>query len=646
MCGIAGYVRNRVETRALGPLVHTLRAIGHRGPDDEGLTVINRQARSYRDFATDQSASGTGYDRLDPGHAMDHDVALGHRRFSIVDLSIAGHQPLWTPDRKVCVSVNGEVFNHRELRAELETLGWSFNSTSDTELLAIAYQQWGTDCFQRFNGFWALSLYDAERNQVLLARDRLGKAPLYFACAADGVYWASEVNAVRDLAPGSFDVRDQSVVDFASWQRRDYYHTTFFEGIQTLPNATYAWIRSDGTLDQTRFWQVPTERMDASALSPQDAAGELRSLLSDAVRLRLQADVPASVQVSGGMDSSSVLALAAQEADQVTAFTVRFPGSSVDEEPFARMVAERYKSNVDYVVFEPPDSDLLDAIDSFVGLMGEPFHSPNLYTANGIWKVIADKGFRVNLYGSGGDEVLAGYSKDYYYPYLRHLATNGRIRQAVHELRSFSERGPGPFGIDYFLRAARSLPYGQQLSWALKDRQLRKIDPFVSPEGLRPRRGPAEAIEERMIDLVSDQLLNYWLRIDSQSSMSIPLELRNPFLDYRIVEYCFRLPLEYLMRDGWMKWILREAMDKDLPTDVTWRRNKAGFPFPLQDWLLTHEQRFLAMLTPLDCPYIDNKGLHDNWKALANGNPHRLWGLVSLALWWKKVIQGDQLEAA
>lgn len=645
MCGIAGYVRAAASALSLQPLVHGLRVLGHRGPDDEGLTVIDRAGRDRLDFITDASAAGVELRPLDRSARPVHDIAFGHRRFSIVDLSTKGHQPMWTLDGRVCVCVNGEIYNHVALREELAGLGWEFASTSDSEVLAVAYRQWGTDCFARFNGFWALSLYDADRNQVLLARDRLGKAPLYYAVSGRDVYWASEIGVVRSLCPTECTVRDQSVVDFMRWHRKDIGHSTFFNEIETLDNACYAWIGDGGSLDVTRYWELPTERMTVDDVSIDEAATELKRLLTDAIRLRLRADVPASVQVSGGMDSSSILAIAAEESTDVSAFTVRFPGSEVDEEPYARMVAERFPETVTYNVFEPPDTDLLDAADSFIGLMGEPFHSPNLYTANSIWQVIASEGFRVNLYGSGGDEMLAGYSQQTFYPYIRRLLGQGRIGQARRELVALTDREPGRFGSDYLLRAARCLPYGERMSRMLKEHRARRHDDaFVPPPGVRPGPGPAEAINPRMIDLATDQLLSYWLRIDSQSSMSVPLELRNPFLDYRVAEFAFSLPLEYLMRDGWMKWMLRRTMHDDLPPEVTWRRVKAGFPFPLADWLVQHEKRLLSMLADLDCPYVDNRVLASSWPTMAERDPTRLWCVVSVGLWWKKTVAGDSLE--
>ena len=249
----------------------------------------------------------------------------------------------------------------------------------------------------------------------------------------------------------------------------------------------------------------------------------------------------------------------------------------------------------------------------------------------------------MNLYGSGGDEVLAGYSPLYFYPYVRSLAAGGDLRRAWHELTSLTDRAAGPAGVDNLRRALRALPGGREATQAIAGLRLRGTDPFIRPAGVRPRRGPTERIDQRLVDLVDRELLNYWLRIDNQNAMSIPLELRAPLLDHRVVEFAFTLPLGYLMRDGWMKWILRTAIDDDLPPEVTWRRTKAGFPFPLGGWLERHRPRLLAMLADSECPYLDRRRLVDHWSDLAAHAPNRLWALTSLGLWWKKVVEDRAL---
>jgi len=645
MCGIVGYFLSSDKPNHPDLICQSLAAMGHRSPDDEGMVLIAPEGGLEQNLITDNAARDLhGYDHFGAVPTMPHRIGLGHRRFSLVDTSTAGHQPFWSSSGRVCVAFNGEIYNYVELRAELEQQGFRFRTQSDTEVLVCAYEAWGVDCFQRFNGFWALSLYDKARRQLLLARDRIGKAPLYITRSNGGLYWASEIKGLfAMLGKSPFSVREQAIVDFLAWQRRDIYHETFYNEIQSFPNAAYAWVEADGRYRPQSYWQVPSERLDPRELSTGEAAKRLRELLEDAVRLRMRADVPVSVQLSGGMDSSALVALAAQVDAPVSAYTVKFDDTDVDEEVFARRVADRYGERVSYNVIEPPSDDFLEHADHFVALMDEPFHSPNAFTNYRIWTTMAARGFRANLFGSGGDEVLAGYSTTYFPPYLRSLLRQGRIAKGMREFLDLSEHRPGLLGLDYARLASRLIPSLERLGRRLLKAIPPGDNPLVVPPGVQPRPGPANEIGARLIDYVGDWRMNYWLRLDNQISMGVPLELRIPFLDYRVVEFGFTMPLEYLMRDGWMKWLLRTAMTDLLPPEVTWRRQKGGFPFPLTSFLHQYASRILAMIQPLDCPYLDMQKFSAGYEQMRQRDPDALWCLISLAMWWKRCVQGDRL---
>ncbi|HEX2520573.1 MAG TPA: asparagine synthase (glutamine-hydrolyzing), partial [Terriglobia bacterium] len=590
-----------------------------------------------------ENSAGTlqGYEGYEgPGEAKDiqHRIGIGHRRFSIVDTSSAGHQPFWSSDSRVCVAFNGEIYNYVELREELKQKGFRFHTASDTEVLAMAYRAWGVKCFQRFNGFWAVSLYDQERRQILLARDRIGKAPLYVTRDDCGLYWASEIKGLfAMLSSSQFIVHEQAVIDFVTWYRRDLFHETFYNGIRSFPNAAYAWVEADGSYHPVTYWDVPNRRLSLNDISVHEAKDRLKQLLGDAVRLRLRADVPVSVQLSGGMDSSSLLALAANSAQRVHVYTVAFPESEANEESFARKVAEHYNGRVDYSVIEPPPDDILDHADSYIHLMGEPFHSPNQFTSHRIWTAMTKQGFRATLYGAGGDEVFAGYSSDYFLPYLHYLLKQGRSLRFLKEFFLLSEHRPGRLGFDYLRMACRLLPGAPRLYHSLvKDGIPPGCDPFVMPKDVSAHAGPSDDLHGRLIDDMTHWRMNYWLRIDNQNSMGVPLELRLPFLDYRVVEFGFTLPMEFLIRDGWMKWLLRSAVEDLLPRDVVWRKRKMGFPFPLKPWLGHFKGRILSMLQPLDSPYLDMKKFNTGYEAMREHDPTYLWCLISLAMWWKR----------
>lgn len=639
MCGIVGYVTWRKSRADDRPLRTALDEMRHRGPDDEGLVLIHPDKGVRVDLATDGTMAGVTLRHAEGGSDLEsHTVALGHRRFALVDPGPQSHQPFWSPDGTCCVTWNGEIYNYVEIREKLEALGRRFATKSDTEVLLSAYQEWGTACFERFIGFWAIALFDAARGSVLLSRDRIGKAPLYTCRTSSGMYWASEISALRILAQTpAWTFREQAVSDFLRWGIRDIGGETFFNEVQTFPSASYVWVR-DTAVDPKSFWTLPDERLDRNDISPDEAAELVRTTLTDAIRIRLRADVPVGVQVSGGLDSSSILALTAGLTDQVDAYTVSFPNPEANEEPFARAVADMHSATVDYHVLSPPLSDPLKRLDSFIRLMGEPFHSPNQLTNHAIWETIREHGLRGVLYGAGGDEVFLGYPGQYAHPYIRWLIRRGRLLSASRELRSFPARYAKSKLKDWIVRGMLTA-YPPTEEWIQRRSLPLEIDPCHRFRERVPMRHPPFELEARQRANMEVWLIPYWTRIDNQNSMGVPIELRCPFLDHRVVELGFRLPVEYFIHDGWTKWILRVALNDVLPEKVAWRREKMGFPFPLAEWLDRSRSHLMSAFADLDCPYVDSKILSENYERILQIDPNYLWYIVSLSLWWVEAVR-------
>lgn len=645
MCGISGYFLTATVETSPERILRMTRVIAHRGPDDEGITLISPTSSSAIDLTTSDTAKGVpSHQSVESIQKVPHKIAFGHRRFSIVDVSPVGHQPFWSHNRQVCVIFNGEIYNYVELRAELKKIGYVFHTDSDTEVLVQAYIEWGVECFQRFNGFWAISLYDAQKRSVLLARDRIGKAPLYVARTAEGLFWSSEIKGIfAGTDSSAFGVSEQAVYEYVLYGWRDLFHKTFYEGITTFPNAAYAWIEPDGSYQTQKYWELPQRRLSESDISPEEAIEKFRYLLTEAVRLRLRADVPVGLELSGGMDSSALVGLATQTQTNIHAFTVSFPGTDADEEPFARKVVETYRHQIEYTVLQPPQDDLFKQADSYFWLMEEPFHSPNLLSNQSIWKTMAQQGIRVSLNGAAGDEVLAGYRSDYYLPYLRYLLGRGQVLKFTKEFFPFSEHRVEHLGIDYLRTAYHLLPRSLRRFRNSTSIIPQPIDPFIKPLQTETLAGASEEMHQRLIDNMGDWRMNYWMRSGNKSSMGVPVEVRAPFLDYRVVDFSFTLPLGYLIRNGWLKWILRESVKHILPSEVVWRRLKLGFPFPHSEWTAASKEQFFLMVGTLDCPYIDLPKLHLAYSELSRRDPLYLWRIMSLALWWKKCIQGEAL---
>lgn len=670
MCGVAGYAYpsgTGLDDAAM--LVRMVRQLARRGPDDEGLALFAPEARSALAVRTASTVAGARIgpppngvsEPFETADLVTHDdlrfrhrIALGHRRFSIIDPTPAGHQPFWAADGSVCAAFNGEIYDYVELRAELEREGIRFETRSDTEVLVQAFLRWGEECFERFIGFWALALYDRRREAILLARDRMGKAPLYVARRNGRLYWASEIDALR-AAVGwdAFDVRSQAVSDFVVFKLRDVHYATFFDGIESFPRGSWAWVRDDATYSPQAYWTIPSRRRTEREIPSRRAAEDLQGLLGEAVTLRLRADVPLGVELSGGLDSSAIAAVAASRGQSLRAYTVSFPGTEWDEAPFAEAVARRWDGAIEYNVIEPAHGDFFDSADDFVAHMQEPLHSPNVFTKHQIWLAMAERGLRVSLNGAAGDELFCGYPGIYLIAYLSSLLERGKLARAHREASRFVEEPARVRSKLYWLRLAKAAFHSaKRRSNALDARGAQRRSEARAkqllsgvPPAIRERSG---SIETLVAERATDWMLTYWIRLGQQNSMSVPIESRSPLLDHRLVELAFSLPVTYLIRDGWTKWILRQAVADILPDEVTFRRSKLGFPFPIQSWLAENKEKFFAAAGHVSepCPYVDLVSLASSYDRLIGTDPDMLWRAMSVSLWWKRCVLREPLEAA
>jgi len=612
MCGIAGIVHLKNEPVSAQALQAMNRAIVHRGPDDEGYVLIDPSGSQCYEYSGASSPKDVR-DRIPrfSANAPNQRASIGlcHRRFSIIDLTGGAHQPFFDSQRSCCVVFNGEIYNYVELRDLLSGVGVSFRTQSDTEVLLEAYKHWGTSCFSRLNGFWAIALYDFRTKQLILSRDRIGKRPLFWTIAGSQLFFASEIKAllqVPAVAAGR-KINDVAIYRWLVTGQKDLNNSTCFDGIYSLPAGSWAVANSSFPNNARTFWSVPQTRLPESEISTKEAASRLRSLLDDAVRIRLRADVPLSVELSGGMDSSTLVALAARHyPGKITTYTVRFPEKESNEEPFARSVASFYKTN--YQVLQSPIASFWQDILSFTYLEEEPYHSPNLQTNQVIWSQMRAMGTKVSLNGAGGDENFAGYSR-YYLPFQVENLQEGRYRTYVGNALRYSQGRTNIRGLyqpmSRFLKMSAASP--TSLSYYLGTIHLDRL-----PE--------CETLDKVLFGDMTDTLMPYWLRSGDRGYMGIPLEVRAPFLDYRVIELAFQLPVTYLIRDGWHKWILRKAVEDILPADVVWRRQKMGFPFPFARFYDQNKKIIDLILNESRNPLVDlsqSERFRSDWKTLS-----------------------------
>lgn len=629
MCGIAGKVTSGepVQAELLARMCDSIR---HRGPDGEGIH-------------------------------LDGPVGLGMRRLAIIDIA-GGDQPLYSEDRQVVVVFNGEIYNHRELRIELERGGHRFRGHSDGEVIAHLYEERGTECVERLAGMFAFALWDARERRLLLARDRVGKKPLYYARRGGTLLFASEPRAIlldpevpRDVDPRALDaflVNQYVPHDLCA-----------FSALEKLPPATRLLWEPGGEERLERYWSLdyaPKERLSAS-----EAEERLRAAILEATRARLMSDVPLGAFLSGGVDSSIVVAaMAMTSADPVRTFSVAFPGTAVDESPHARAVAERYGTEHTELAVGPADAALLPRI---AWHFGEPFADPAALPTFQLSE-LTRRHVTVALNGDGGDESFAGYRRYWQLARTRPAdALPAPLRRAAatiaaHVAGGTEGRAPLPRAarlaarlalpparryadlFRYFREVDRGGVYAPEFRAAVGD-----ADPLAHVVGAWDRRAGLPAADRLMaVDLdtyLADDLL---AKVDV-TSMANSLEVRSPLLDHRLMELAATMPTRLKLRGTEGKIALREAARDWLPDGIL-DRPKQGFAVPLENWL-RGEMRSLPEELLLD-PAATGRGIFRPGAVQAMIAEHRdgldradqLWAMINLELWFRTCV--DRVAAA
>jgi asparagine synthase (glutamine-hydrolysing) len=487
---------------------------------------------------------------------------------------------------------NGEIYNYLELAAALEKRGRRIRSNSDSEVLLEAFSEYGVDCFSMLRGFWALAVIDHSSGSVRLSRDRLGKKPLYWFKTDGQFLFASEIKGL--LATGLLNTSEnsQAVDNWLSSRLRDVDDSTFFRGVSKVSAGSHGTVEEilDGRAN--RFWSIDKiERLRPSEISIEESVAELRSVLEDAVSIRLRSDLPIAVSLSGGLDSSAIIAYAKQVKPDIKAVTTHFP--TMDETPFAKKVCEHL--DIDLEVVHPNLTGIWDAIDDFQKIMEEPFHSPNLLVSKRNLEMLRERGFGVVLNGAVGDEVFAGYRTSFL-PAQVDLIMSGRIREFLANHRCWTEGRASP----------------------------RKLAGAVWRRLLAGRSSSSMLSEDAHAKLLRT-LVPYWLSSGDKSDMAVPVEVRCPFVDHLVIEFGMRTPSAYLIRDGWHKWLLRKAVEPFLPSEVVWRREKMGYPFPVEEMISTMPDAVRSMIIKQGGQKIDQG----------------LWHHISYVLWRNQFITAE-----
>ena len=623
MCGITGIFETRGAEVDPACLETMTRALAHRGPDESGLW-------------TGPSAG------------------FGHRRLSIIDL-VSGQQPMSNPEGTRWITFNGEIYNYRELRRELEAVGTPFRTNSDTEVLLHLFAKYGPRMLDRLIGMFAFAVFDVPRQQLFLARDRLGKKPLFYFLRDGRFAFASELQALRHAPGFPTEVRTESVAEYLTYQYVPCPHTIFRQ-VRKLPPGTFLQVAAGQSTEPEpqRYWNLRFKPTYGQPIEV--AAEELRSLLADAVRLRLVADVPVGAFLSGGIDSTCVTGLMAERlhGQEVRTFTIGFPEREFDERRFAAISAARFRTTHGTRIVDPQD---FAAVQLLVRHHGEPYADASMLPAY-LLSRFAREEVKVVLSGDGADEVLGGYERyqalrfagwlDGLPPAPRRAWTTPLVAllgKGRHErtwqarLQRFLTLVQMAPGERYFHLVAHFLPglqhdvYGPRLQEAASHPAAAYLE-----QCLAATTTPESAARAAEVDLHSYLVNDILPKVDI-ASMAASLEVRSPFLDHRVVEFAASLPWTFKQRGWQRKRILLRACRDLLPPAIR-RRGKKGFGVPLARWFREDWQALLReiLLDPVCARrgFFRPAGLRGLIDAHTTGRADcssALWTLLVFELW-------------
>ena len=631
MCGIAGIVGDAISINP--SLVERCGTeLNHRGPDDHGFLLWKegKGARLSKDLPD----------------VLDGRVFFAHQRLSIIDLSPAGWQPMGTSDGRYFIVFNGEIYNYVELRRELEKLGWGFRSHSDTEVLLHAYAQWGPSVLNRLSGMFAFAVLDTQERKLFLARDFFGIKPLFYAYHEGAFAFASEIKALLRLPGFPRKVNPGRVYEYLRFGGLDHGRETFFGEIRQLPAAHYLEVSLDHANDgrPVNYWKLDLE--ERTSLSLDDAAENLRTLFLDSVRLHLRSDVPVGACLSGGIDSSSIVAAIRHLEPDVELHTFSYAADdpSVNEERWVDMVGGATRAVVHKV--RPTPEELVKDLDDLIGVQDEPFGSTSIYAQYRVFRLAKEAGIKVVLDGQGADELLGGYAP-YLSTRLASLVAGGAWFEAMH-FTSHARRLPhvrtgtllfsaGGLLLPDFLRPwARRLIKQELTSCWLNDQWF--IDQGVKPaEPYRPR--GKEMLRRHLYESLEFGLRSL-LRYEDRNSMAHSIESRVPFLTPQLARFIYSLPQEYIVdRNGVGKSVFRRAMRGLVPDPILDRQDKIGFATPEQRWLSTLKPWVEAVLnseTARRIPALNHEALIAEWRdVLGKRRPFdwRVWRWINLIRW-------------
>ncbi|HNX06405.1 MAG TPA: asparagine synthase (glutamine-hydrolyzing) [Bacteroidales bacterium] len=668
MCGIAGILKKDSSVSDVANMLHRMcQTLRHRGPDDEGYVCFSGE--DIHVCGGDDTPAGSREINLpyaaqkDIG-AMPEDVFLGlaHRRLAVIDLSPAGHQPMCNASQSIWVVFNGEIYNYWQIREELEAKSVSFVSNTDVEVMLKAYEYWGMDFTARLNGMWSFVLYDRRSKCLIGCRDRYGVKPFYYYNSAQFFAFASEQKALLQL-PLDTGINPEAVGDYLVNSRIEAGEQGLYNNIKELMPSHYLVCHlEDNTLEIKRYYTLQYNK-NKEKFVPEEfnkAVQQVNEKLNRAITLRLRSDVNVGFCLSGGIDSSSIIGLShqinashklRQLGSQLHAFTAVCDDPSVDESPWAALVAGKY--GLSWHKQDCTADLLFEQLEDIIYYQDSPLFSASTYAQSAVMKLAREKGITILLDGQGGDELFAGYVP-FYISYYLELLRRFRIKDFVTEIAGMRH---APLNYNVIARSmAKILVSGvfpKNLQYGLFKNTHKEIA-FISPEltcrekdYMHSANGySSNDLNTALFDFFTGGYLRNLLRWEDRCSMQYSVESRTPFADdIDLIEFVFSLPSAYKIHEGHSKYLLREAAGGLLPDAIYRRSDKLGFATPQSLWLRQSHQRMkqiISELSGLDSEKFGNaSALLQNWDVIFGSKPNdRLmnfaWRYMNFLLWRKK----------
>ncbi len=606
MCGIAGIIdfKNSLNIENLNLMMMKIK---HRGPDDEGVFI-------------------------------DNNVALGHVRLSIIDLSKAGKQPMYCEDGRFIIVFNGEIYNFIELKEELKEKGYRFNTLTDTEVILAAYKEWGKNCLHRFNGDWAFVIYDSQKKELFGARDRFGIKPFYYHKDENKMIFASEIKAIIPIIKDKIP-NDKLIYEYLLYNRTDQSHETFFKGIIKLKHGHYFTLK-ERELTVKKWYDLKKSIKNKEALSYKS----YREKLKKAISIRLRSDVPLGVSLSGGIDSSSITSIVYHDLNvhDIHTFSAIYGKDEwADESEFI----DTYDNILKNMHFTNPSAETFyHDFEGFIIAQGEPISSIGPYAQYKVME-LAKENVTVTLDGQGADEQLAGYHY-FFGSYFKELFTKLKLFRLAKEVIFYLLKHKSLLAIKYMLFYLSPNTLKQKIGTKVYD----YVDgSFASKWEKKSTLGKdlynPKSLNDSLIDHF-EYKLEHLLKWDDLNSMHFSIESRVPFLDHHIVESTLPLKSRFKINNAETKFILRESVKEILPSKVYKRKDKKGFSTPSDDWFRTPKfQNYICDLLASD--KFKKRGYFNVQKCQENYDKHLrgkiniskdIWKWINLEVWFRNFI--------